>query len=591
MSVILGIDLGTTNSVVSILRDGQPVVIGDEQGRRVLPSVVGFDSDGNLLVGETARNQALLAPQRTVKSIKRHMGEATRVKLGEQEFTPQEISAMILRTLKQWAERELNEPVTKAVITVPAFFNENQREATRMAGELAGLEVVRIVNEPTAAVLTYEPHSTRNEKLLVYDLGGGTFDVSIVQTEMDVVEVLASRGDTHLGGDDFDQLLLDHVCNAFETEHGIDLRQIPTARSRLLQSVEAAKIRLSSEPFATVAEEFIADKNGAPLNLNIEIDRSDYEAMIASLLAKTIECVDVALSDAKLSAVQLDRVILVGGSSRTPLVRRLLIEQLGHEPLVSVDPDLCVSMGAAVQGGLISGDQVRQVLVDITPRTLGIACLEGPPETSGKLIFSPIIHRNSPLPASRSEVYCTARRGQAAARIDVYQGEHEDIRFNQEIGSFNLENLDTQADEGSEILVRFDMNHDGILNVTAIERATGNERRLTINNALSRFDSSDRGQAKSRLSEIFDDNALGELVVAADETLETNSAASTPLLAEAGSLLDKARELLKEAAAEDAEEMRMLIEQLEHAALVGDRESVDDVRHKLEDILFYLEDA
>ncbi len=328
MEPIVGIDLGTTNSEIAIIRDGRAEVISVE-GESILPSVVGLDNAGQLLVGAAARNQWVLAPERTIRSIKRKMGEDVKVRLGDRDYAPQEISAIILGRLKECAERHLGHAVRKAVITVPAFFNEVQREATRAAGELAGLEVVRIINEPTAAALTYDPAAAKLERLLVYDLGGGTFDVSIVQVEQGVVEVLASHGDTRLGGDDFDQLLLDYVCDRFADDRGIDLRKSPTAKSRVLAAVEQAKKVLSVEAVAAIEEEFIAEKDGAALHLDQEIERLDYEALIEPLLAKTLSCVDRALTDARLNARQIDKVIMVGGASRTPLVHRLLQRPAG----------------------------------------------------------------------------------------------------------------------------------------------------------------------------------------------------------------------------------------------------------------------
>ena len=589
MEIILGIDLGTTNSEVAIIVDGKPVVLKDSDGSAILPSVVGLDRDGRLLVGRTARNQAILAPERTVKSIKRRMGLDVKVTLGDQSFTPQEISAMILRTLKERAEQILGQPVCKSVITVPAFFNDNQRQATREAGELAGLEVVRIINEPTAASLVYEAHATRRERLLVYDLGGGTFDVSIVQIERGVVEVLASHGDTHLGGDDFDQLLLDFVCNQFQDEHGLDLREVPVAKSRLLQAVEEAKKRLSSEAFTMLAEEFLVEKDGLPLHLQRELDRREYEELIGPLLHKTVRCVDAALADAKLLAQDIDKIILVGGSSRTPLIHRLLEEQLGQAPHLEVDPDLCVAMGAAVQGGLIAGIDVGPVLVDITPHTLGIQCLG---ELHGMLssnVFSPVISRNTPLPATRSEIYHTSVDGQVLVEIHVLQGEEPDARHNESIGKFLLEGLDPDAPQGNEILVRFELNLDGILVVTVVERATSLEKRLTIDNAITRFHASDREEALTKLAAMFTDDETKDADSSPDEAAVP--AELRPVIEEARQLIAKSRRLAEGALEQDAQEIAELVGQLEEAVSQREPDAIQEIRTKLEDVVFYLEDA
>src|SRR5579885_1278929 len=409
MEPIVGIDLGTTNSEVAIVRDGQPHVF-EEDGDPILPSFVGLSEDGRLLVGKPAKNQWVLAPERTVKSVKRKMGQDVKVQLGGQEYRPQEISAMILRKLRDRAAQQLGQPVSKAVITVPAYFNDAQRQATREAGELAGLDVVRILNEPTAASLTYDPSQRELRRMLVYDLGGGTFDVSIVQAQEGVVEVLSSHGDTALGGDDFDDLLLNLVCDRFQQEHDIDLRANVVARARLLRAAEAAKRHLSDHPFARIEEEFIAEKDGQALHVNLEISRSEYERLIQPLLDRTMDCVQRALDDANLVPAQIDKVVLVGGATRTPLVSALLEDRLRQPAHQEVNPDLCVAMGAAIQGAIIAGSDVGAVLVDITPHSLGIKCIDyGEIGFPFEFKFAKIIHRNTPLPASRSELFHTYR--------------------------------------------------------------------------------------------------------------------------------------------------------------------------------------
>src|SRR6516165_4632694 len=486
MDTIVGIDLGTTNSEVALVRDGQPVVFTDNDDP-ILPSFVGLSEDGRLLVGKAARNQWVLAPERTIKSIKRKMGQDVKVKLGEQEFRPQEISAMILRVLRERAARQLGLMVTKAVITVPAYFNDAQRQATREAGELAGLEVVRILNEPTAASLTYDPNQQDMRRLLVYDLGGGTFDVYIVQVEQDVVEVLASHGDTQLGGDDFDDLLLKHVCDLFQSEHDVDLRAIPVAKARVLRTVEAAKRQLSYHPFARIEEEFIAEKDGHALHLNVELSREQFEAMIRPLLNRTMDCVQRALDDSRLTAGQIDKVVLVGGSTRTPMVGRLLEERLNHPAHSEVNPDLCVAMGASIQAGIIAGTDVRAVLVDITPHTVGIKCLDEFGGYDFPFRFAPIVHRNAPLPASRSELFHTCYDQQTEVHIEVYQGESDDVRNNHRIGEFMVQGL-ARVPAGNQLVVQLDLNLDGMVKVSAREKATGLQKQVTIENALAHYE-------------------------------------------------------------------------------------------------------
>ena len=597
MDIIIGIDLGTTNSEVAIIRDGRSVVLPDEEGDPILPSAVGLDAQGRLLVGHAARNQFVLAPERTVLSIKRKMGEETTVTLGTQKYTPQEISAMILRTLKQRAEKALGQEVKKAVITVPAFFNEGQRAATREAGELAGLEVVRIINEPTAAVLTYDPHPPEMERLLVYDLGGGTFDVSIAQVQDGVVEILSSHGDTHLGGDDFDQRFLDYVADRFLTEHGIDLRDTPVSRSRLLRAVEDAKKKLSFEAVAAIEAEFIAEKNGVPLHLNIEVDRNEYEDLIEPLIMKTLTCLDQSLEDAKLQAHQIDKVVLVGGATRTPLVHQLLQERLGRPVHSEIEPDLAVAMGAAVQGGLIAGMELGAVLVDITPHTLGIESLGMLSDVPTVHFLAPIIERNTPLPATRTEIFRTVSEGQKVAEIRVFQGEDEDTRYGTLVGSFKIEGL-ANVGAGNQILVRLDLDLNGILNVTATERLTGLSQRVTIDNAMERFRTNQRTDAVDRLEAIF---KTAEDESEAPMTLEFPQLASneegsnlTPgqreVIRSASELIAKAEQVLPTANPEDASELEALLVDLKAAVERGGEAQIHKIAAEVEDLVFYLKD-
>ena len=602
METIIGIDLGTTNSEVAIVRDGRPVVLPDDEGDPILPSVVGLDPQGRLLVGKPARNQFVLAPERTVRSIKRKMGDEVAVALGDVKYTPQEISAIILRTLKQRAEKVLGHPVQKAVITVPAFFNEAQREATREAGSLAGLDVVRIINEPTAAVLTYDPHPPERERLLVYDLGGGTFDVSIAQVEGGVIEILASHGDTQLGGDDFDQRLLDHVCDRFQSEHGIDLRDSLMARSRVLRAVEEAKKALSSEAVATIAEEFIAEKKGVPIHLKTEIDRSEYEELIEPLLAKTLNCLDQALTDAELQAPDIDKVVLVGGATRTPLIHRMLQERLGRPVHAEIEPDLAVAMGAAVQAALIAGVEVDAVLVDITPHTLGIESLgelHGFPTVH---FFAPIIERNTPLPAVRTEIFTTVVDGQQGAEIKVFQGEYEDTRYNTLVGEFSIEGL-ADVSRGNQIVVRLELDLNGILKVTATERATGLARHVTIENAMERFRTRQRTDAIDRLEAIFETIGNGhgkgdtrEIIFnlsspddSNEEKIEALAPSLREALEEAEALIARAERLQGARNPDDAAELSGLLSDLRAAVADRDENRVRRVTNEIEDLIFYIE--
>ncbi len=603
--VILGIDLGTTNSEVAILRDGRPVVLS-EDGDPIVPSVVGLDPQGKLLVGRAARNQFVLAPERTIRSIKRKMGQEVHVKLGDQSFTPQEISAIILRTLKERAEKSLGHAVSKAVITVPAFFTEGQREATREAGRLAGLDVLRIINEPTAAVLTYDPHPPEMERLLVYDLGGGTFDVSIAQVEQGVVEILASHGDTQLGGDDFDQKLLDFVCDTFESQHKVDLRQSLSARSRLLHAVEEAKKKLSYQPYVMITEEFIAEKEGLPLNLEIEVTRGQFEELIEPLIKRTLDCLESAMTDAKLQATDIAKVLLVGGATRTPMIHQVLTQRLGRPVHSEIEPDLAVAMGAAVQGGLIAGIDVGPVLVDITPHTLGIESLNS--ETRNPYFFSPIIDRNTALPSRRTQSYFTVHDGQDAAEIRVFQGEYSDTRRNTLCGEFRIEGL-ADLPSGNEILVQLDLDLSGLLKVTATERATGKSKQVVIDNMMERFRRRERVDALERLDALFEQSAVEVDDIVDEEELDDefddefdddadgddsdDSDSDTTDDAEADEITDliaTAEAAAGKANAEDAAELRGMLSDLRAAVQSGNRAEIQPIAEAVEDLLFYLAD-
>ncbi len=607
---IVGIDLGTTNSEVALLRDGQPHVFA-EDGDPILPSFVGLTEDGRLLVGKAARNQWVLAPERTIKSIKRKMGQDVKVRLGDQDYRPQEISAMILRALRDRASAQLGTPVRKAVITVPAYFNDAQRQATREAGELAELEVVRILNEPTAASLTYDPSQRELKRVLVYDLGGGTFDVSIVQTQEGVIEVLASHGDTQLGGDDFDELLFKHVMEKFKAEHDIDLGGNLVSRARLLQAVEAAKRNLSFHPFTRIEEEFIAEKNGQALHLNLEISREEYENMIRPMLDRTMDCVQRALDDSRLTGSAIDKIILVGGSTRTPLISRLLQERLDKPPHQEVNPDLCVAMGAAVQAGLFAGIDVGPVLVDITPHSMGIKCLDLWRGLDFPYRFVPILKRNTPLPASRSEVFSTVHDEQAEVEIDIYQGEREDIRQNYPVGKFLVQGL-AKVPAGNQIVVQLDLTLDGTLKVSARERATGLQKQITIENALAKFAREERDLARQRLDRLWDNFAgerpSGPADLAAPSSQESEAAEleaaelETPELVpgpregqretvQARALLEKAERLVCNMPQEDQDEVNRLMERLRTALTDRKWNEVTLACNEMSDILFYLEEV
>ena len=472
MSKIIGIDLGTTNSCVSVMEGGQPVVIANAEGSRTTPSVVAFTKDGERLVGQVAKRQAVTNPDRTVISIKREMGTSYKVSIDGKDYTPQDISAMILTKMKETAESYLGEKVTEAVITVPAYFNDSQRQATKDAGRIAGLDVKRIINEPTAASLAYGLDKEDNQKILVYDLGGGTFDVSILDIGDGVFEVLSTNGNTRLGGDDFDQRIIDYVAEQFKKENGIDLKQDKIAAQRLKEAAEKAKIELSGTTTANINLPFITADATGPKHLDVTLTRAKFDELTADLVDATIEPMRKALKDAGLTVDQINKVILVGGSTRIPAVQDAVKKVTGKEPFKGINPDECVAIGAAIQGGVLAGDVKDVLLLDVTPLSLGL-------ETEGH-IFTRLIDRNTTIPTSKSQVFSTAADGQTTVEINVLQGERQMAYDNKSLGRFQLTGIAPAPRGVPQIEVTFSIDNNGIVNVSAKDKATGHEQQITI---------------------------------------------------------------------------------------------------------------
>ena len=472
MSKIIGIDLGTTNSCVAVMEGGEPVVIANSEGARTTPSVVGFTKTGDRLVGQVAKRQAITNPENTVASIKRLMGTDHKVTLNGKEYTPQQVSAMILQKLKADAEAYLGETVTEAVITVPAYFNDSQRQATKDAGTIAGLNVRRIINEPTAAALAYGVDKEDDQKIMVYDLGGGTFDVSIIEMGDGVTEVLATNGDTHLGGDDFDQRIIDWMADAFQTENGIDLRKDKMAAQRLKEAAEKAKIELSSAMSSQINLPFITADATGPKHLDMTLTRAKFNELTADLVDRTMAPVRKALQDAGLRPSDLKKVLMVGGSTRIPAVYDAVKKELNCEPFKGINPDECVAVGAAIQGGVLNGEKKGLLLLDVTPLSLGIETLGG--------VCTKIIDRNTTIPTHKSQVFSTAADNQPSVEVNVLQGEREFARDNKSLGVFHLDGIAPAPRGVPQIEVTFDIDANGIVKVSAKDLGTGKEQNITI---------------------------------------------------------------------------------------------------------------
>ncbi len=563
MAKTIGIDLGTTNSVVAVMEGGKPTVIANAEGSRTTPSIVGFSKTGERLVGQLAKRQAILNPDRTISSIKRHMGEDYKVNIDGKDYTPQEISSMILRKLADDASAYLGEKVTSAVITVPAYFNDAQRQATKDAGKIAGLDVLRIVNEPTAAALAYGLEKEKAEKVLVFDLGGGTFDVSVLEIGDGVHEVLSTSGDTHLGGDDFDQKVMDWICDEFKKMEGIDLRNDKQAMQRIKEAAEKAKCELSTLMETNINLMFItADANG-PKHLDLNLTRAKFEDLSYDLLERCKKPVEQAIQDAGISKSDINEVVLVGGSSRIPAVQKLVKEYTGKDPNQSVNPDEVVAVGAAVQAGVLAGEVKDIVLLDVTPLTLGIETLGG--------VMTPLVPRNTTIPVSKSQVFSTAENNQTAVDIQVLQGERPMARDNKSLGMFRLEGIAPAMRGIPQIEVTFDIDANGIVNVSAKDKATNKEQKITITNS-------------SNLSEQDIDRMVKEAEAnAADDKKKKEEA---EIKNNASSLISSAERVLKDFEGKiDASDKSKLEEQktaLENA--IKENKSTDELKKMSEEL-------
>ena len=574
MSKIIGIDLGTTNSCVAVMEGGEPVVIANAEGSRTTPSVVAFAKNGERMVGQVAKRQAIQNPDRTIASIKRQMGTDHKVTVDGKSYTPQEISAMILQKLKADAEAYLGQPVSEAVITVPAYFNDSQRQATKDAGKIAGLDVKRIINEPTAAALAYGVDKEEDQKIMVYDLGGGTFDVSILDIGEGIIEVLATAGDTHLGGDDFDQRIMNYLAAEFKKENGIDLTTDKVAMQRLKEAAEKAKIELSGVTTSNINLPYITADATGPKHLDVTLTRAKFNELTADLVERTMVPVRQAMKDAGLSASDISKVLLVGGSSRIPAVQEAVKKITGKDGFKGINPDECVAVGAAIQGGVLGGDVNGMLLLDVTPLSLGIETMGG--------VFTKLIDRNTTIPVSKSQIFSTAADNQTSVEVNVLQGEREFAADNKSLGRFHLDGIAPARRGVPQIEVKFDIDANGIVNVSATDKGTGKEQHITIT-ASTNLSEDDINKAvkeaeeyasqdKARKEEVDARNTADQVVYQSEKTLEE--------------LGDKVTESEKAPIKAAIEKLRETLKGSDTAAIKADTEALQQAFYSISEKLY-----